>query len=55
MQFWDFIHYNLGMHVYEFLSILTAAIMAVVGVGHGISQKKREKNYTKELSEKRKG
>lgn len=53
MQFWDFIHYNLGMHVYEFLSILTAAIMAVVGVVHGVKQKQREKEFTKEECKKR--
>lgn len=51
MQLWDFVHYNLGMHVYEFLSILTAAIMAVVGVAHGIRQKNREKKFTKEFSD----
>ena len=50
MQLWDFIHYNLGLHVYEFLSILTAAIMAVVGVVHGVQQKKRDKENDKKLS-----
>lgn len=49
MEFWDFVHYSLGMHVYEFLTILTAAIMAVVGVTHGIAQKKREKENEKNL------
>lgn len=50
MQFWDFVHYSLGMHVYEFLSVLTAAVMAVVGMVHGVKQKKRSKKYEEELS-----
>ena len=49
MGFWNFVHYNLGMHVYDFLTILTAAIMAVVGVTHGIAQRKREKENEKNL------
>lgn len=51
MNFWNFVHYSLGLHVYEFLTILTAAVMAVVGVIHGVKQIKREKKYSEEESE----
>lgn len=51
MELWNFVHYSLGMHVYEFLIILAAAIMAVVGVIHWILQRKRDKENAKKLSE----
>lgn len=45
MWLWDFIHYNLGMHVYELLAVVMGGIMAVAGVTHTVKQKKREKAF----------
>ena len=45
MWLWDFVHYNLGMHVYEVLAIIVGIGMLFAGVIHTVKQKKREKAF----------
>ena len=52
MGLWNFIHYNIGMHVYELLAVVMGGIMAVAGVTHTVKQKKREKSFEEQQKSK---
>lgn len=52
MAFWNFMHNTLGAHVYFIPTLLLALAILVVGLVHGLKQKKRDDKFEKELKEK---
>lgn len=52
MQFYEFAH-SIGVHVWEIPALIVALAMIVVGLVHWRNQRKREKDFEKELEENR--
>ena len=49
MEIWNLTHNSLGMHIFDVLFIILAAVMIVLALVHHSNQTRREKNNTKEL------
>ena len=53
MQFWNFVHNTLGLHVWIFLAFILLAVMLIVALVHHKKQKNREEDYEEELKKLR--
>ena len=50
MEFWNFVHDVLGLHVWTFLAYIGLAIMGIAALVHSKKQKNREKDYEEQLN-----
>lgn len=55
MQLYELIHSSLGMCFWTGMSVIVALGMVVMGLVHGRNQKKRDKDFEKDLEEKLNG
>ena len=49
MEFWNFVHNTLGLHVWFFLAVVLLAVMGIVALIHNKKQKDREKENEEAL------
>lgn len=49
MDFWNFMHDSVGIHIYVLLMFIVLAIMLCIAIIHHIRQTRRETNNNKEL------
>ena len=55
MQFWNFIHDTIGLHVYVLLMFILAAAMIIIAIVHHCNRKNRDKNNEEALEELKNG
>lgn len=55
MQLYEFLHSSFGMCFWTGMSLIVALGMVVMGLVHGHNQKKRDKDFEKDLEEKLNG
>lgn len=49
MKLWNFVHLNLGTHVYLLFALILLIVMAILGVVHALKQRKRDLDNDEEL------
>ena len=51
MQFWNFVHNTIGMHVYIFLALILLVVLAVIILICRRKNKKRTEEYEQRIEE----
>ncbi|MCM1561090.1 MAG: hypothetical protein NC123_16350 [Butyrivibrio sp.] len=52
MQLYELIHHSFGVCFWTGMSLIAALAMVIMGLVHGHNQKKRNKDFEKDLEEK---
>lgn len=51
MQLYEFIHSTFGICFWTGMSLIVALVMVIMGLVHGRNQRKRDKDFEKEMDE----
>lgn len=51
MQLYEFIHSTFGICFWTGMSLIVALVMVIMGLVHGHNQRKRDKDFEKEMDE----